>query len=459
MIRSTSPQRPNDVVAEAANVSPEEVVAAANKARTAQREWSTSATSRSAALHAVAQTLRQRAGEAADLMVREVGKPIVEARGEIARAIAITEYYAQAALDPIGEVIPATTPGLLLTQRMPHGVAGLITPWNFPIAIPLWKAAPALAAGNTVLLKPSEFSIGCASFLYEVFAAHTPSGVFTVVPGLAETGTAVVANTDVVSFTGSVAVGKSIVAAAAAAAKPVQAEMGGHNPAIVLPDADLDLAATHLAQAAMGFAGQKCTATRRVIVVGDSKRVDQVRQALVTAVAALTPQDPATEGVLVGPVISEAARAKVLTAISNAAKVGKVLQGGGALDTEGWFFAPAVIEGIPAGHPLLTEETFAPMVALMSASTVDEAVAMANAVRFGLTASVHGRDLEAVLRVARNVETGMVKVNAPTAGVDFHAPFGGSKDSSYGQREQGKAALDFYTYSRTITIGAGSAIY
>lgn len=459
MIRSTSPQRPADLIAEAPETKTADVVKAISAARAAQKEWGANAIARSTALNSIAQTLRARASEAVELMVREVGKPLVEARGEIGRAIAITEYYAQAALDPNGEVIPPTIPGLLLTQREPYGVAGLITPWNFPIAIPLWKAAPALAAGNSVVLKPSEFSIGCAQFLAEVIGAHTPNGTFTSLPGLAETGAAVVAHADVVSFTGSVAVGKSVVAAAAAAGKPVQAEMGGQNPAIVLPDADLNLAATHLAQASMGFAGQKCTATRRVIVVGDAKRVDEVRQALLAAVAALSPSDPSEEGVLVGPVISEAARTKVLEAVGVAQGVGRVLQGGTVVGEDGYFVAPAVIEGIPAGHALLTEETFAPMVALMSATTVEEAIAMANAVRFGLTASVHGRDLEAVLRVARHVETGMVKVNAPTAGVDFHAPFGGAKDSSYGQREQGKAALDFYTYSRTITIGAGSPIY
>ena len=459
MIRSTSPQRPSELIAEAPETSATQVVAAIDQARSAQREWGSNALARSAALTSIAQTLRARSAEAVDLMVREVGKPVVEARGEIGRAIAITEYYAQAALDPVGDVIPPTVPGLLLTQRVAHGVAGLITPWNFPIAIPLWKAAPALAAGNSVVLKPSEFSIGCANFLADVISASTPQSVFTVLPGLAETGAAVVANSDVVSFTGSVGVGKAVVAAAAAAGKPVQAEMGGQNPAIVLPDADLVLAATHLAQASMGFAGQKCTATRRVIVVGDAKRVDEVRQALIAAVAALAPKDPAEDGVMVGPVISEASRAKLLQAVSDAASVGKVVHGGNPLDADGWFVAPAIIEGVPAGHALLTEETFGPMVALMSAATLDEAIAMANAVRFGLTASVHGRDLEAVLRVARNVETGMVKINAPTAGVDFHAPFGGSKDSSYGQREQGKAAMEFYTYSRTITIGAGSAIF
>lgn len=457
MIRSTSPQRPSEIVAEVAETTANDVANSVVAARGAQREWSANAIARSNAMHSIAQSLRARSTEAVDLMVREVGKPLVEARGEIGRAIAITEYYAQAALDPVGDVMPPSISGLLLTQRVPHGVAGLITPWNFPIAIPLWKAAPALAAGNAVVLKPSEFSVGCAAFLQDVIAEHTPANLFTVLPGYAETGVAVVDNADVISFTGSVGVGRSVVAAAAAAGKPVQAEMGGQNPAIVLPDADLDLAATHLAQASMGFAGQKCTATRRVIVVGDEKRFDEVRQALLAAVAALAPQDPAADGVLVGPVISQAARTKLLDAVVSATNVGRVLQGGSALESDGWFVAPAVIEGIPHDHALVTEETFAPMVSLFRVDSVSDAITLANGVRFGLTASVHGRDLEALLRVAQGVETGMVKINAPTAGVDFHAPFGGSKDSSYGEREQGKAAMNFYTYSRTITIGAGTA--
>ncbi|OIQ82552.1 aldehyde dehydrogenase, thermostable [mine drainage metagenome] len=407
-----------------------------------------------------ANALRAKSVEAAALIVREVGKPIVEARGEVARAIAILDYYAQAALDPIGEVIPPSVPGMLIASRQAHGVAGLITPWNFPIAIPIWKAAPALAMGNAVVIKPSEYAIGCARFLEELFATTLPANIFTVVPGLAETGQALIANADVVSFTGSVLVGGKVVAAAAALGTPVQAEMGGQNPGIVLPDADLQLAATHLAQAAMGFAGQKCTATRRIIVVGDQARIDEVSQALIASVEALAPEDPTQEGVLVGPLIHSAARETFLSAAKQVISAGgRLLTGGQSLDRAGWFAKPALVTGLAPDHQLMMEETFAPFASIVGAKDVATAIELANSVRFGLTASVHGRDLEALLRVARELKTGMVKINTPTAGVDFHAPFGGTKDSSYGAREQGKDALRFYSVTRTVTIGAGTRIF
>lgn len=459
-IVSTSPQAPADLVAESSARTPAQVEAAVGMARTAQREWGSNAFARANALRESANALRAKSAEVVSLIVREVGKPVVEARGEVARAIAILDYYAQAALDPVGEVIPPSVPGLLLSVREAHGVAGLITPWNFPVAIPIWKAAPALAMGNAVVIKPSENAIGCALFLEELFATTLPKNIFTVLPGLAETGQALISNVDVLSFTGSVAVGNKVVAAAAALGIPVQAEMGGQNPGIVLPDADLQLAATHLAQAAMGFAGQKCTATRRIIVVGDQARVGEVSDALVAAVETLAPQDPSEEGVLVGPLINSSARENFLSAAKEASTAGgRLLTGGDALARDGWFAKPALFTGISPEHRLMTEETFAPFAAVVGVQDVAAAIALGNSVRFGLTASVHGRDLEALLRVARELKTGMVKINTPTAGVDFHAPFGGTKDSSYGQREQGKDALRFYSVTRTVTIGAGTRTF
>lgn len=459
-IISTSPQAPSDLIYETAALTPAEVVTAIDAARDAQKDWGGNAFARANALRESANALRTKSAEAAALIVREVGKPIVEARGEVARAIAILDYYAQAALDPIGEVIPPSVPGMLLSSRQAHGVAGLITPWNFPIAIPIWKAAPALAMGNAVVIKPSEYAIACARFLEDLLATTLPVNVFTVVPGFAETGQAVIANSDVVSFTGSVAVGGRVVAAAAGRGIPVQAEMGGQNPGIVLPDADLQLAATHLAQAAMGFAGQKCTATRRIIVVGDGVRVKEVSDALVAAVENLTPADPSQEGVLVGPLINSNARENFLDAAKQAAAAGgRLLTGGQSLSRDGWFAKPALFTGVAPDHHLMMEETFAPFASIVGVKDVATAIELGNSVRFGLTASVHGRDLEALLRVARELKTGMVKINTPTAGVDFHAPFGGTKDSSYGQREQGKDALRFYSVTRTITIGAGTRIF
>ncbi|HEU0041965.1 MAG TPA: aldehyde dehydrogenase family protein [Jiangellaceae bacterium] len=451
--RSRSPQNPSDVVVEVPAATADDVAKAAERARTAQREWARiPAAGRSAALTAAAEAFAADADNLTALMVREVGKPLGEARGEVGRAVAILRYYAQQVFDPVGEVLPPSMPGtgLLYTARRPHGVAGLVTPWNFPVAIPLWKAAPALAFGNAVLLKPAPEATACALRLGELLGASLPTDLFTVLPGDAEPGQAVIGAADVVSFTGSVAVGGLVTAAAVGRGIPVQAELGGQNASIVLPDADLIAAAAAIAGAAMGYAGQKCTATKRVIAVGDPA---PLRDALVEAVAALTVGDPADEGVVAGPVIDEAAGDRVVDAAASAiAAGGRVLTGGTRADGSGWFVAPTVVEGVPADHLLAREEVFGPISVLQSVGSIDEAVALANSVRHGLVSAVFTSDLDTALSAAQQLDTGMVKINAPTSGVDFYAPFGGEKASSYGQREQGKAARDFYTSSRTVTI-------
>jgi alpha-ketoglutaric semialdehyde dehydrogenase len=452
--RSVSPQQPDDLVAEARSATPDEVRAAAARARTAQAGWwAAPAPVRSAALAAAAAALREHAAQATELIVREVGKPLGEATGEVGRAAAILDYYAQACYAPLGAVLPSSLPGMLLTERRPHAVAGLVTPWNFPLAIPLWKAAPALTAGNAVLLKPSPEAFGCAQWLERTLAAVLPEGLFQVLVGAAQTGAAVAEVADVVSFTGSATVGRAVAAAAAARGVGVQAEMGGQNAAIVLPDADPGLAAEMIAGAAMGFAGQKCTATRRVIVIGGAARVAEVTDAVAAAVAAMPPGDPAAAGVTVGPVISAGARQSVLDATAAAVAAGaRIVAGGEVVDGAGWFVAPTVVTGLAGDHPVAQEETFGPLAVVLPADDEAEAVRLAESVRYGLVTSVHGRDLGAVQRVVRGIGTGMIKVNAPTTGVDFWAPFGGERESSYGQREQGLAALDFYASTRTITL-------
>ncbi len=454
VVRSLSPQQPAHVVAEAKVSTPQDVADAAGRARAAQRAWwAGTAPTRATALTAAANALRAKASEAAQLIVDEVGKPAGEAAGEVARAVAILDYYAQSVYAPLGSVLPPSLPGMLLTERRPHGVAGLITPWNFPLAIPLWKAAPALAAGNAVLLKPSPDAVGCALWMAELFAKALPADLFQVVVGGPRAGAALVEAADVVSFTGSAAVGRAVAVTATQRGVPVQAEMGGQNAAIVLSDADPAAAAAMIAGAAMGFAGQKCTATRRVVVVGDTARVAEVTEALTAAVRALAPGDPAAAGVAVGPVITGAARDKVLDAAAAAAASGaRVLAGGTAPAGDGWFVAPTLLDGIAADHPVAQEETFGPLAVVLPAADVAQAVRLAEDVRYGLVTSVHGRDLAAILAVVQGVQTGLVKVNAPTTGVDFWAPFGGERDSSYGQREQGLAALDFYASTRTITL-------
>ncbi len=450
-IRSTSPQAPDDVVAEAAALDASAVAQRATAARTAQREWrALTAPARAGALAGAARDLRARREQAVALVIREVGKPLGEAAGEVDRAIAILEYYAQAAFAAIGELYPPSLAGLLYSERRPHGVAGLITPWNFPIAIPLWKAAPALVCGNAVLLKPSPDALATALFIEALLQPHLPAGLFTVVPGGPQAGEAVVAAADVVSFTGSVAVGAQVRVGAATRGIPVQAEMGGQNAAIVLPDADPERTAAMIAGAAMGYAGQKCTATRRVLVVGDG---EPFVDAFVAAVRALAPADPGEAGVAVGPLISAGARDRVLAAAAAVRDSGgRVLTGGEAPDRAGWFVQPTVVDGVGSDHPVMQEETFGPLAAIHRVATLEQAVAVANGVRFGLVTSLHGADISELLRGVAAIDAGMIKVNAPTTGVDFYAPFGGEKESSYGGREQGPAALDFYSTTRTVSL-------
>lgn len=454
MVESRNPQVPGDLVATARPVSRTKVHEAAELGSRAQREWWASGSAhRGNALKALALRLAERADDAADLLVREVGKPVIEAQGEVARAVSILDYYAQQSFAALGSVFPASLPGRLWTERRPRGVAGLITPWNFPLAIPLWKAAPALAAGNAVLLKPSPDALASALWLEELATGLFPAGLLQVLPGGAETGAAVVEASQVVSFTGSEAVGRQVAVASAKYGTPVQAEMGGQNAAVILPDADAGSTAAMVAGASMGFAGQKCTATRRIVVVGPQVRQHEVRDALVAAVENLRVGDPRDPSVVLGPVINEESRGRVADAAALVHEAGgRLLTGAGAVDGEGWFVMPGLADGIGRDHVLAQEEVFGPFALVLSAADVAEAVSLAEGVRYGLVTSMHGRDAGELLDVVGRVGTGMVKVNAPTTGVDFYAPFGGERDSSYGPREQGAGALDFYSSSRTITF-------
>jgi alpha-ketoglutaric semialdehyde dehydrogenase len=451
-LQSRSPQRPDDLVVEVEEASPAAVAEAAQRARAAGAAWAAaSALERSAALAATADALAGAAGELTELTVREVGKPVTEAAAETARGVGILRYYAQQALDPDGETYPGPEPAaLLLARRRPRGVAGLVTPWNFPVAIPLWKAAPALAFGNAVLLKPSPEATAVALRLGELLGAAVGAELFQVLPGGAGTGKAMLEEVDCLSFTGSVAVGRQVAVAATERGVPSQAEMGGLNASLVLPDADPQRAAAVVAGAAMGYAGQKCTATSRAVVVGDP---GPFTEALVEAVRGLAVGDPADKATVVGPVITEPARRRVVEAAAEAAAAGgRLLTGGTAGPGAGWFVAPTLVDGLDPGARLAQEEVFGPIAVVLAAADEDEAVRLANGVRYGLVGSVFTGDLDRALRLAARLDTGMIRVNAPTSGVDYLAPFGGEKDSSFGPREQGKAARDFYTSTRTITI-------
>ncbi|MER8230908.1 aldehyde dehydrogenase family protein [Streptomyces sp. NPDC094049] len=450
---SRNPADPDDIVVSLRAPGAFAAADAVERARTAQPGWLRGgAAARAAALGAVATALEAEAGELAALAVREVGKPLTEARAEIARAAAIWRYYAQAPYQPTGAVHEtAAGAGLLLSRRRPYGVAGLVTPWNFPFAIPSWKAAPALAVGNAVVLKPAPEATACAQRLAEIIGRALPERVFTLLPGGATEGNALVSAADVVSFTGSTPVGRAVARAATARGIPAQAEMGGLNAAIVLPDADIGRAAAHIAAAVAGFAGQKCTATSRVVAVGAA--LEPLREALAEAFRAIRVGDPADPATVCGPLVHESARDRVADAWQGLS----ALAGATVPDAPGWYAAPTLVEKVPPGHRLLNEEVFGPVAALLPADDLAHAVRITNAVPYGLVTSVHTGSLDAALYGLDLLDTGMIRVNAPSTGVDFHLPFGGSKQSGHGPKEQGGAALEFYTSSRTYTLAPEGA--
>ncbi|HEV3457645.1 MAG TPA: aldehyde dehydrogenase family protein [Thermoanaerobaculia bacterium] len=472
-ILDRNPSDPDDVIAEAPGGDAADAAAAVAAAAAALPAWrGATGPARGEHLHRWAAAVAARQEEIAQAMAREVGKPIAEARGEAARCVAILRYYAGEAVREIGEVIPAQAPGALqLTLRQPLGVVALITPWNFPAAIPLWKAAPALAFGNTVVLKPSEDSPHVGTLLAETAAAaELPAGVFNVLLGdgpgageplLGEPGIAAV------SFTGSAAVGARVAAAAAARNLRYQTEMGGKNVAIVLADADLDLAAALTAGGAMRYAGQKCTATSRVVV---ARQVAEPFFARLRTQVERLPLGPVTDpAAAVGPLIRERSRRRVAEAVAAAAGTGggpagragghgaRVICGGEEAPADprfarGWFFTPTVLAEVPEDAAVAREELFGPVLAAFTADDLEQAIAIANRTPYGLSAALFTRDLASALTYVQHIEAGLVRVNGDTTGVDPHAPFGGVKGSSSGSREQGRAAREFFTEIKTVQV-------
>ena len=452
-----NPSDRSDVIALVPAGTPEDAAKAARAAENAFEAWKERpGPQRADALGRWADAIHARREEIASAMSREVGKPITEARGEVARCTTILRYYAGEAVRAAGDVIPAQSPGALqFTLREPLGVVALVTPWNFPLAIPLWKAAPALAFGNTVVLKPAEASSKIASLLAETaLAAELPAGVFNVLLGSgAIVGKALLAEPAVraVSFTGSGVVGASVAAAAAARNIRFQTEMGGKNVVIVAEDADLDLAATLTASGAMRYAGQKCTATSRAVV---SRKIEQRFLAKLREKIEALPLGPVDDpAAAIGPLINEEAQASVREALHRA---GREVWGGklpeDARFGKGFYCAPALVLQPEPDSEIAREELFGPVLATFSAGDLEEAVEIANRTRYGLSASIFTRDLPTAFRFVRKIEAGLVRVNGDTTGVDPHAPFGGMKGSSSGSREQGPAAREFYTEIKTVQI-------
>jgi aldehyde dehydrogenase (NAD+) len=454
-LSDVNPSDTSDIVALVPQGTADDVRRAVQAAADAQPAWRALAGHvRAEHKYRRAQAVDARREELAQAVTREVGKPIAESRGEAARCVAVLRFYAGEAVRDVGEVIPAQLAGSLqFTLREPLGVVALITPWNFPIAIPLWKAAPALAFGNTVVLKPSEMSSHVATLLAETaVGAGLPNGVFNVLLGTGPAvGEPLIRSPQVraVSFTGSTRVGATVAAIAAERNIRYQTEMGGKNVGIVLPDADLAQAASLVAGGAMRYAGQKCTATSRVVVF-ESVEQEFLRQ-LRSQIDAL-PLGPVTDPkAAIGPVITETARDSITRTLAsaNAESIHSV-----AVPNElggGYYLPPTVLRGA-ADSELAQRELFGPVLAVLSADSLDQAIDLANGTRYGLSASLFTRDLRSALRYISRIEVGMVRVNGDTTGVDPHAPFGGMKGSSSGSREQGRAARDFYTEIKTVQI-------
>lgn len=453
-----NPSDSDDLIGHVPGGSPDDATHAVAAARAALDGWrALPGPARAAHLFRWAAVIEEDNEALAQALAREVGKPIGESRGEVGRCAVILRYYAGEAVRAVGEVVPAQAAGALqFTLRDPVGVCALITPWNFPVAIPLWKAAPAIAFGNTVVLKPAEQASHVAVLLAETAAkAGVPAGVFNVVLGSgASVGSALLDAADVraVSFTGSTGVGAQVAARCAARNIRFQTEMGGKNVAIVLADGDLDLAARLTAAGAMRYAGQKCTATSRVVV---AERVFEPFMARLQQEIGKLPLGPVTDaGSAIGPLITPAARDRVRTALS--AMHGEVVIGGDVpgdpVFARGNFLAPTVVRDVAPDSAMAQDELFGPVLSAFAVTDLDHAIRLANHTRYGLSASLFTRDLGSALEYIRRIEVGLVRVNGDTTGVDPHAPFGGVKASSSGSREQGSAAREFYTETRTVQV-------
>jgi acyl-CoA reductase-like NAD-dependent aldehyde dehydrogenase len=430
--------------------------AAAIAARRALAGWArTPAPIRGEILFRAADLLFQRAPAVGRELAREEGKTLGEGIGETRRAATILRYYAGQTTEGVGELFASATPGTQISViRQPIGVVAAITPWNFPIAIPAWKIAPALAFGNTVLFKPATATpLVAARFVECLEEAGLPAGVLNLVyAGGASVTQAWIATgaANAVSFTGSAQAGDAIREAAGAHHVKVQLELGGKNAVVVDETAELDRAAELIVRGAMASAGQKCTATSRVIV--HRAVAAPFRTALLAASALIVVGDPLDAGTTVGPVIDGASQQRIRAMVSAARADGARIIDEAASPSGGWYSPPTLVEGVDPSMPIWREEVFGPVVAVLEARTLSEAISIHNDVSYGLSGSIFTRDADAASRFVAAAQVGLVHVNGETAGAEPHVPFGGMKGSSSGSREQGKAAQEFYTQQKTVYI-------
>lgn len=458
---NTNPANTDDVIGMVPRSTVEEAHAAIRAAEAALPAWrATPAPRRGRILFDAWRIMESRTEELARALTREEGKVISESRGEVVKALNVAEFIAGEARRLNGETSPSELPSTLAyTVRVPHGVVAQITPWNFPVAIPVWKLWPALVAGNTVVWKPATNTPETAELIAKVLVdAGVPAGVVNMVHGSGGTvGEALLAHPTVraVSFTGSNEVGGALYGKCSATGKKVQCEMGGKNPIVVMEDANLALAVDATAQGAFGSTGQRCTATSRAIV--HEAVADAFVAAVVARARALRVGDGMDEATEMGPSVDEAQMKTVLRYLDVARQEGLTPLVGGTRLTEGryakgWFVAPTVYDRVSPKMRIAQEEIFGPVLSVIRVRSFEEALEAANDCRYGLSSSIYSNDSNRIFRFIDAIETGIVHVNSPTMGGEAHLPFGGMKGTGIGEREMGRTAIEFYTEWKTVYI-------
>ena len=462
-IENRNPSDVTDIIGSYAQASTAQLDTAFDAARAAQKIWSrTGLEARQTILMQIGNALMARADELGELLSREEGKPRAEGRGEVYRAGQFFTYYAAEVLRQIGDNADSVRPDIEIdVRRDPVGVVAVVSPWNFPTATAVWKIAPALAFGNAIIWKPANLVPASAVALAEIIAStDLPAGLFNLVMGAGSSiGDALVTSAaiDAITFTGSVETGRRIAAGAIANMTRMQMEMGSKNALAVMDDADIDLAVACAVNGAYGGTGQKCTASSRIIV-HDAVH-DQFVDKMLAATKALQVGHALEEGTQIGPVVSDSQLSENLDYVALAkSEGGEILCGGERLSLahDGFYMAPCLVAGTQNDWRVNREEMFAPIACIMRAGSYDEALNIVNDTPFGLTAGIITKSLARASHFRRNADTGCVMVNLPTAGTDYHVPFGGRGDSSYGPREQGQYAVDFFTSVKTAYIASGA---
>lgn len=459
--RDINPSDTSDVVGEYAQADTAQTLKAIEAARAAAPAWAAFNTqARADLLDKVGSEIIARKDELGKLLSREEGKTLPEGIGEVVRAGNIFKFFGGEVLRRAGELVPSVRPGIdVEITREPVGVVGIIAPWNFPSAIPAWKMAPALAYGNCVIMKPADLVPGSTWAIADIIhRAGFPAGVFNLCMGRGSiVGEALLTDprVDAITFTGSVETGRKVAAKAIAGMKKFQLEMGGKNPLVVLDDADLKTAVESAVNGAFFSTGQRCTASSRIVVTKGIH--DKFVAAMVERLKGLVVDNALKQGVHIGPVVDSSQLKQDLSYIDIAKNEGGKLAFGGNLlkrETEGFYLEPALFTDTENAMRINREEVFGPVASVIAVKDYDEALAVANDTPFGLCSGIVTGSLKHAAHFRRNAQTGMVMVNLPTAGVDYHVPFGGRKGSSYGPREQGRYAQEFFTTVKTAYVAA-----